>query len=51
VLEEAPPRSAVAMFAAQFTDFMVLILIGAAVVSGLIGDLQTTLTVCVRTYV
>jgi P-type Ca2+ transporter type 2C len=33
------------MFAAQFADFMVLILIGAAVVSGLIGDLTDTVVI------
>src|SRR5688572_28061414 len=41
-LTEAPPRSPVAIFVAQFADFMVMILIGAAIVSGLIGDLTDT---------
>ncbi|MBS0578101.1 MAG: cation-translocating P-type ATPase [Proteobacteria bacterium] len=45
VLEEAPPRSPMAMLAAQFADFMVLILICAAIVSGLIGDLTDTLII------
>ncbi|MEP7243017.1 MAG: HAD-IC family P-type ATPase, partial [Gammaproteobacteria bacterium] len=42
VLDEAPPRSPAAMLVAQFADFMVLILIGAAVISGVIGDLTDT---------
>jgi Ca2+-transporting ATPase len=45
VLTEAPPRSAAAMFATQFADFMVLILIGAAIVSGVIGDLTDTVVI------
>jgi Ca2+-transporting ATPase len=44
-LDEAPPRSPVAMLAAQFADFMILVLVGAAVVSGLIGDLTDTLII------
>ncbi|MET0657461.1 MAG: cation-translocating P-type ATPase, partial [Steroidobacteraceae bacterium] len=42
VLDEAPGRSKLAMLAAQFADFMVLILIAAAIVSGVIGDLTDT---------
>jgi Ca2+-transporting ATPase len=45
LIAEAPPRSAIAMLAAQFTDFMILILIGAAVVSGLIGDVVDTIVI------
>jgi len=45
VLEEAPPRSAVALFLAQFADFMILVLLAAAVVSGLIGDLTDTIVI------
>jgi Ca2+-transporting ATPase len=45
LLDEAPPRSHLALFAAQFADFMVLILIGAAVVSGFIGDLTDTIVI------
>jgi len=45
VLEEAPPRSLLAMFAAQLADLMILILVGAAVVSGLIGDLTDTIVI------
>ena len=45
VLDEAPPRSLLALFVAQFADFMILILLAAAVVSGLIGDLSDTLVI------
>lgn len=45
VFDEAPPRSPFAILAAQFADFMVLILIGAAVVSGLIGDFTDTVVI------
>src|SRR5581483_9322181 len=45
VHDEPPPRSALAIFAAQFADFMVLILIAAAAVSGAIGDLTDTLVI------
>ena len=45
VLHEAPPRSMLAMFAAQFADLMILILIAAAIISGLIGDLADTIVI------
>lgn len=45
LIKEAAPRSRLAMLAAQFADFMVLVLIGAAVVSGVIGDLTDTLII------
>jgi P-type Ca2+ transporter type 2C len=45
VLAEAPPRSMLAIFGAQFADLMILILIGAAMVSGLIGDLTDTIVI------
>ncbi|SDJ42609.1 cation-translocating P-type ATPase [Aliiruegeria lutimaris] len=38
-LPEAPPPSALLMFARQFTDLLVLLLIGAAAISLLIGEL------------
>jgi Ca2+-transporting ATPase len=44
-LVESPPRSKIAMFLAQFADFMVLILLAAAIVSGVIGDLADTLVI------
>jgi Ca2+-transporting ATPase len=45
VHDEPPPRSPLAILATQFADFMVLILIAAAVVSGAIGDLTDTLVI------
>ncbi len=45
VLDEAPPRSVLVLFLAQFADFMILVLLAAAVVSGLIGDLTDTLVI------
>jgi Ca2+-transporting ATPase len=45
VLHEAPPRSPWAMFAAQFADYMILVLLGAAVLAGVIGDLADTLVI------
>src|SRR6478609_5918657 len=39
-IHEQPPRSLFAMAIAQFRDFMVLVLIAAAIVSGLIGDAE-----------
>jgi Ca2+-transporting ATPase len=41
------PRSLGARFFDQFKDFMVLVLLGAAVVSGLIGELVDTLAIVV----
>ena len=38
-IPSAARRGPIALFVAQFTDFMVLVLLVAAVVSGLIGDL------------
>ena len=46
-LQEKPPRSPWRMFAAQFADFMIMVLIAAAVVSGLVGDVKDTLTIAV----
>jgi Ca2+-transporting ATPase len=45
VLEESAPRSALQIFAAQFGDVMILVLIVAAVISGLVGDLIDTLII------
>jgi Ca2+-transporting ATPase len=47
VLDEAPPRSVLALLLAQFTDFMILVLIAAAIVSGIIGDLTDTVVIVV----
>jgi Ca2+-transporting ATPase len=42
-----PPRSLTALFLDQFKDFMILVLIAAAVISGVIGDLIDTLAILV----
>ena len=46
-LQEKPPKSPWRMLSEQFTDFLILVLIAAAIVSGLIGDLKDTLTIAV----
>lgn len=46
-IREKPPRPLWRMFADQFSDFMILILLAAAVVSGLVGDLKDTLAIVV----
>ncbi len=46
-LVEAPRRSPAAIFLGQFADVLVLILLGAAVVSGLIGGLEDTIVIAV----
>src|SRR3972149_3738966 len=42
-IREGKRRGPLAMFLGQFTDFMILVLLGAAVVSGMIGDVVDTL--------
>ncbi|MEW5745217.1 MAG: cation-translocating P-type ATPase [Nitrospirota bacterium] len=44
-LREGKRRSPAVMFLGQFTDFMILILIAAAVISGIIGDLTDTIAI------
>ena len=44
-LAEAPPRSALAMFSAQFRNFMILVLLAAAAISGVVGDLKDTIVI------
>ncbi|MEJ6001725.1 cation-translocating P-type ATPase [Paucibacter soli] len=44
-LPEAPPRPAWARALDQFRDFMILVLLAAALLSGLIGDLADTLVI------
>ena len=46
-LQDQVRRSPLALLADQFKDFMVLVLLAAAVVSGLIGDLTDTLAILV----
>lgn len=45
VLVEAPPRSRLALFTAQFADYMILVLLGAAVIAGAVGDLADALVI------
>ena len=44
-LKEGKRRPFILLFARQFTDFMILVLIVAAIVSGLIGDIEDTLAI------
>src|SRR4051794_17307136 len=46
-LQESKRKSIVQMLLAQFTDVMILILLAAAVISGVIGDLTDTLVILV----
>ncbi|HEY9181672.1 MAG TPA: HAD-IC family P-type ATPase, partial [Gammaproteobacteria bacterium] len=45
VIDEAPPRSPYLMFAAQFADYMILVLVGAAIASGIVGDIADALVI------
>ncbi len=47
LLQEKRRRSPLRMLLDQFSDFMIIVLIGAAVVSGAIGDLMDTLAILV----
>ncbi len=44
-LQEAKRKSPLMMFVAQFLDVMILVLIAAAIISGLIGDLKDTIVI------
>ncbi len=46
-IREKPPRPMWRMFLDQFSDFMILVLIAAAIVSGVIGDVKDTLAIVV----
>src|SRR5512135_944962 len=46
-IAEGRRRPALAMLAAQFTDFMILVLIGAAVVAGAVGEPQDAIAIVV----
>ena len=46
-LREKRRRSPWRMLLDQFTDFMIIILIGAAVISGIVGDVQDTIAIIV----
>src|SRR5690242_4217820 len=45
VLEEKPARTVLRIVVAQFTDFMILVLIAAAVISAFLGDVTDTLMI------
>src|SRR3990172_10493010 len=44
-IREGRRRGPLVMFLGQFTDFMILVLIAAAVISGLIGDVFYTIII------
>ncbi len=46
-LEEGKRKTAIGILLAQFKDLMIIILMGAAVVSGIIGDLTDTIVILV----
>jgi Ca2+-transporting ATPase len=46
-LTEKPAKSPIMMFLDQFRDFMILILIAAAIISGFIGDVSDTVAIIV----
>ncbi len=47
VLVERKKKTALAMFLGQFADFMILVLIAAAVISGIIGEASDTIAIVV----
>ncbi|RJQ44654.1 MAG: HAD family hydrolase, partial [Nitrospiraceae bacterium] len=47
VLKETKKKTPLVMFLAQFSDFMIIVLIAAAVISGFIGDLVDTIAIIV----
>jgi Ca2+-transporting ATPase len=46
-IRERPRRSSLRMLLDQFSDFMILVLLGAAVLSGLVGDVKDTVAILV----
>lgn len=46
-LEEAKKRTVLLMFLDQFKDFMILVLIGAAIVAGVLGEVSDTIAIVV----
>ena len=46
-LHEGKRKSAVAIFLSQFKDVMILILLAAAIVSGMVGDLKDTIVILI----
>lgn len=47
VLQEKRARSPWRMLLDQFTDFMIIVLIGAAIISGIVGDVEDTIAIIV----
>jgi len=46
-IRESPPRPLWRMFLDQFLDFMILVLVAAAIVSGIVGDIEDTIAIVV----
>lgn len=51
LLTEKPKRSLLRLLLDQFSDFMILVLIGAAVISGIAGDLQDSIVIIVIVFI
>ena len=47
ILRESGRRHPLAMLAAQFTDFMILVLVAAAVIAGMVGEPQDSIAIVV----
>ena len=47
VLPEGKPRTIASMILAQFADFLILLLLGAAVISGVLGEVADTIAIIV----
>lgn len=46
-LHEKSARSPLRILLDQFTDFMIVVLIGAAIISGIVGEVQDTIAIIV----
>jgi P-type Ca2+ transporter type 2C len=46
-IREKPPRPVWRMFLDQFLDFMILVLVASAIVSGIVGDIEDTIAIVV----
>ena len=47
VLEVSKKKSAIGMFLAQFNDFIIWVLIGATILSGLMGEVADAVTIII----
>ncbi|MFZ5557895.1 MAG: cation-translocating P-type ATPase [Pseudomonadota bacterium] len=47
VIREAPPRSAARMLLDQFTDFLIVVLLAAALISGALGEIKDAIAILV----